>query len=179
MLVYDRISQNRRLTFLLPLAALVLGAPLMLAVSFGASTWIARLLGYGAAAILHQTAPAQPVYPPIGPPRPATFTPPNPDSATSDAEQRILENLSIGAGLPKPRLFVVESAAPNAFAIGDSGHAIIGITSGLLELLDHRELEGVLAHELSHIGNRDTRLNAVVAALTLFLRLPHLLRPHL
>ena len=216
MLVYDRISQNRRLTFLLPLAALVLGAPLLLAVSFGVSTWMARLLGHGAAAILHQTAPAQPMYVPMGPPQPEASTPPDTGAATvvvilvvvsavlmtalclvfwslfssqtpkllgiygarlaADGEQRILENLSIGAGLPKPRLFVVESVAPNAFAIGDSGHAIIGITSGLLELLDHRELEGVLAHELSHIGNRDTRLNAVVAALTLFLRLPHLLR---
>jgi heat shock protein HtpX len=94
----------------------------------------------------------------------------------SEAEQHILENLSIGAGLPKPRLFVIETAAPNAFAIGDSDRAIIGVTRGLLELLDHLELEGVLAHELSHIGNRDTQLNATVAALTLFLRLPRLLR---
>jgi heat shock protein HtpX len=91
--------------------------------------------------------------------------------------QRILENLSIGAGLPKPKLFVIGIAAPNAFAVGgDPAHSIIGVTQGLLDLLDHRELEGVLAHELSHIGNRDTRLNATVAALSLFLQLPRILR---
>jgi heat shock protein HtpX len=66
---------------------------------------------------------------------------------------------------------------PNAFAAGmDPSHALVTVTQGLLLLLDRRELEGVLAHELSHIGNRDTRLNTMVAAIALFLRLPHLLR---
>jgi heat shock protein HtpX len=92
-----------------------------------------------------------------------------------EPEQRILDNLAIGAGLPKPKLFVIEDSAPNAFAIGTPGHAIIGMTRALAGLLDHRELEGVLAHELSHIGNRDAQLNAVVAALVLFMRLPRLL----
>jgi hypothetical protein len=58
----------------------------------------------------------------------------------------------------------------------DPSHALVTVTQGLLLLLDKRELEGVLAHELSHIGNRDTRLNTMVAAIALFLRLPHLLR---
>ena len=79
VLVYDRISQNRRLTFLLPLAALVLGAPLMLALSFGVSTWMARLLGH----VLHQIAPAQPMYLPMGPPRPDPSPLPDPGSATA------------------------------------------------------------------------------------------------
>ena len=58
----------------------------------------------------------------------------------------------------------------------DPARSVVAVTQGLLALLDHRELEGVLAHEISHIGNRDTRLNTVVAAIALFLRLPYLLR---
>jgi heat shock protein HtpX len=91
--------------------------------------------------------------------------------------KRLLENLSIGAGLPTPKLYVIDTAAPNAFAAGvDPRRSVVAVTSGLLGLLDTRELEGVLAHELSHIGNRDTRLNTIVASIALFMRLPHLLR---
>jgi heat shock protein HtpX len=91
--------------------------------------------------------------------------------------KRLLENLAIGAGLPTPRLYVIDTAALNAFAAGvDPRRSVVAVTSGILGLLDRRELEGVLAHELSHIGNRDTRLNTIVASIALFLRLPHLLR---
>ena len=87
--------------------------------------------------------------------------------------RRIVENLSIGAGLPAPRLYVIESPAPNAFATGlDPGHASVIVTRGLLRLLDRGELEGVIAHDFSHIGNRDTRLNMMTAALAMTLRLP-------
>ena len=97
---------------------------------------------------------------------------------TPEAEcKRLLENLSIGAGLPTPRLYVMETSAPNAFAAGtDPRHSVVVVTRGLLTLMDQRELEGVLAHELSHIANQDTRLNTFVAAIALFLRLPYLLR---
>jgi heat shock protein HtpX len=91
--------------------------------------------------------------------------------------QRILENLSIGAGIPTPRLYVIESMSLNAFAAGMTPQtAVIAVTHGLLALLNQRELEGVLAHELSHIGNHDTRLNVMVASFALFLRMPYLLR---
>lgn len=95
--------------------------------------------------------------------------------AENDAK-KILENLAIGAGLPVPKLYVINSATPNAFAAGtDPAHSVVAVTQGLLTLLEYREVEGVLAHELSHIGNRDTRLNTVICALTLFLRLPYLI----
>lgn len=91
--------------------------------------------------------------------------------------KRLLENLSIGAGIPPPRLYVIESSSPNAFAAGtDPAHSVVVVTRGLLKLMDTRELEGVLAHELSHIVNHDTRLNTIVASIALFLRLPYLLR---
>lgn len=79
---------------------------------------------------------------------------------------RILENLSITAGLPTPRLFIINDRAPNAFATGrNKEHGAVAVTTGLLEILDKSELEGVLAHELSHIGNRDTLLATAVVVL--------------
>jgi heat shock protein HtpX len=78
----------------------------------------------------------------------------------------VAENLSIAAGLPKPKLYVIEDSAPNAFATGrDPDHAVICATTGLLAKLDRTELEGVIAHELSHIKNYDTRLMSIVAIL--------------
>lgn len=80
-----------------------------------------------------------------------------------------VENLAITAGLPMPKLYVVEDTAPNAFATGrDKNHAVVCVTTGLLSILDKTELEGVLAHELSHIGNRDMLLSTVVVVLVGF-----------
>jgi heat shock protein HtpX len=79
---------------------------------------------------------------------------------------RIIENLCITAGLPLPKIYIIEEMAPNAFATGrNPQHAVIAVTRGLLEKLDRSELEGVLAHELSHIGNRDILLQTVVVIL--------------
>ncbi|MFZ2205147.1 MAG: M48 family metallopeptidase [Minisyncoccia bacterium] len=84
----------------------------------------------------------------------------------------ILENLSITAGLPMPKLYIIEDPSPNAFATGrDKDHAVICVTSGLIQLLDRSELEGVIAHELSHIGNRDILLSTVVVVLVGFISL--------
>lgn len=74
-----------------------------------------------------------------------------------------LENLCITAGLPMPKLYVIDDPAPNAFATGrNKEHSVIAVTTGLLPLLSKSELEGVLAHELAHIGNRDMLLQTVV-----------------
>ncbi|MDP3965658.1 MAG: M48 family metalloprotease [bacterium] len=79
---------------------------------------------------------------------------------------RILENLAITAGLPKPRLYIIEDSAPNAFAAGrDPKHAVVAVTTGLLAQLDRSELEGVIAHELSHVGNRDILVMTVAVVL--------------
>jgi len=78
----------------------------------------------------------------------------------------IVENLCITAGLPMPRIYIIEEMSPNAFATGrNPEHAVVAVTRGLLEKLDRSELEGVLAHELSHIGNRDILLQTVVVVL--------------
>jgi heat shock protein HtpX len=79
---------------------------------------------------------------------------------------RLVENLCITAGLPLPKIYIIDDTAPNAFATGrDPQHAVVAVTSGLLQKLDRSELEGVIAHELSHIGNRDILLSTVVVVL--------------
>lgn len=79
---------------------------------------------------------------------------------------REVENLAITAGLPKPRVYVIDDPAPNAFATGrDPKHAAIAVTTGLLDRLDKTELEGVIAHELSHVGNYDIRVMTMVVVL--------------
>ncbi len=79
---------------------------------------------------------------------------------------RIVENLGIAAGLPTPKVYLIEDPSPNAFATGrDPKHAAIAFTTGILGKLNKQELEGVAAHELSHVGNRDTLLMSVVSVL--------------
>lgn len=78
----------------------------------------------------------------------------------------IVENLSITSGLPAPKVFIIEDSAPNAFATGrDKNHSTVAVTSGLLRILNKAELEGVVAHELAHVGNRDILLSTVVVTL--------------
>lgn len=84
----------------------------------------------------------------------------------------VVENLAITAGLPKPRVYVIDDPAPNAFATGrNKEHAAVAVTTGLLSMMDRTELEGVLAHELSHIGNRDMLVSTVAVVLVGFVTL--------
>lgn len=83
---------------------------------------------------------------------------------------RIVENLCIGDGLPMPKIYIINDPSPNAFATGrDPQHAIVCVTTGILPLLDKSELEGVIAHELSHVKNYDIRLMGIVAVLVGFI----------
>ena len=86
-----------------------------------------------------------------------------------DEEQQlrdIVESLALGLGIPTPKIYMIEDSAPNAFATGrDPQHASIAVTRGLLDKLDRTELEGVIAHELSHVGNRDIRVMVLVTVL--------------
>ncbi|HQO10937.1 MAG TPA: M48 family metallopeptidase [bacterium] len=79
---------------------------------------------------------------------------------------RLVENLCITAGLPVPRIYIIKDSAPNAFATGrDPQHAAIAVTSGILGKLEKAELEGVIAHELSHTGNRDILISTMATVL--------------
>ena len=78
----------------------------------------------------------------------------------------MVENLAITAGLPMPRVYLIDDSAPNAFATGrDPKHAAIALTTGIVDKLKNEELEGVIAHEMAHIGNYDTRLMTIVVVL--------------
>lgn len=79
---------------------------------------------------------------------------------------QVVENVCIGAGIPRPKLYVIEDTALNAFATGrDPEHGVVCATSGLLATLNRTEMEGVFAHEISHIRNYDTRLMSIVSVM--------------
>jgi heat shock protein HtpX len=82
---------------------------------------------------------------------------------------RIVENLCIAAGLPLPKIYIINESQPNAFATGrDKNHAVVAVTKGLLEKLEKPEIEGVIAHELAHIGNKDMLLQTITVTLVGF-----------
>src|SRR4029079_15849534 len=84
----------------------------------------------------------------------------------------IVQNLAIGDGIPMPKVYIIDDPSPNAFATGrDPKHAAVAVTTGILERLKKSDLEGGLAHELSHVKNYDTRLLAITAVLVGFISL--------
>jgi heat shock protein HtpX len=91
-----------------------------------------------------------------------------PADPTNPAHQQLInvvEEMSIASGMPKPQIFVVPDSDPNAFATGkDPQHSYVAVTKGLLDTLNREELQGVIAHEMSHVRNYDIRLMTVVAA---------------
>jgi heat shock protein HtpX len=162
VLIYDRIDQNRRSTFILMFLyvvlvagfataiGIVIGMPWQYAPIVAVPVLLFALFSYySSTRITLAISGARPV--------------------TKEAEPelyRTVENLCIGAGLPMPQVYVIEDGAPNAFATGrDPDHAVVVVTRGLLQKLDHQELEGVIAHELSHIGNYDIRIMTIVVVL--------------
>jgi heat shock protein HtpX len=162
VLIYDRIGQNRRNTFLLLSVFVLLLAGLSIAIGLvlGLPYPFAPLLivpfllfalisYYSSANVALAISGAR--------------------EATKEQEPelyRTVENLCIGAGLPMPKVYVIEDGSPNAFATGrDPDHAAVAVTRGLLQKLEPSELEGVIAHELSHIGNYDIRVMTIVVVL--------------
>jgi len=162
VLIYDRIDRNRRNTLLLLVTFVVFLAGLSIAIGIvlGLPFPYAPLLiipfllfaivsYYSSASIALGISSAH--------------------QATKEQEPqlyRTVENLCIGAGLPMPKVYVIEDGSPNAFATGrDPDHAAIAVTRGLLQKLEPLELEGVIAHELSHIGNEDIRVMTIVVVL--------------
>lgn len=192
VLVYDRIGQNTRETrllvglftvFVLPAMAFLVqyAAAWLIMLSPGVldkvvtqpqliAVWIFMagmiLLGLFLLAFLKYRSAAESTLHLVG------ARPPSPEET---GFVRTVENLCIGAGLPVPGLYVVDSWQPNAFSVGFSPErASLVVTTGLLRLLDRLELEGVIAHELSHIGNGDSRLNTTLAVMlrTMVIPLP-------
>jgi heat shock protein HtpX len=163
---YAQIGANKRNSFLLALLVVVLLGVMGLFIGWGVtgdpraalpSTAIAIALGLGASLI-------------------AYFAGDNIVLATSGARQvtaqempqlvNVVGELAIAAGVPMPRVYLINDTAPNAFATGrDPQHASVAITTGLLQKLDREELQGVMAHELSHVRNYDIRFSLIVGVL--------------
>jgi heat shock protein HtpX len=162
VLIYDRIASNRRQTFLLMVIffVVVAGAATAVGIASGLPPGLAPIVivfvvlfaafsYFGSDGVALSVSGAKPV--------------------TKEDEpelHRLVENLCIGAGLPMPKVYVIEDGSMNAFATGrDPDHASVAVTRGIMNKLDRQEMEGVLAHELSHIGNRDTLLMTTVVVL--------------
>jgi heat shock protein HtpX len=161
MLTYDHISKNKResvlLIFVFLIIIIALGYVFSLRFNNPAILYFAVIFSVGSALISYYFS----------------------DSITlalSQAKEinrqsapelfRIVENLTITAGLPMPRVYIIDDTAPNAFATGrDPKHAVVCVTTGILQKLQKTELEGVIAHELSHIGNYDIRVMTLVVVL--------------
>ena len=162
MLIYDRIAANKRSTIFLMVTFVVLTTALSGVIIFAVGGNIGVLGVVGIALIIYAIFSyfaATSIVLSISGAREVT---------KQDEWEfvRRVENLCIGAGLPMPKTWVLEDSAPNAFATGrDPKHSHIVVTRGLLDKLEPIELEGVLSHELSHIGNYDIRLMTVVTVL--------------
>ena len=161
MLTYDHIDSNKRKTAVLIAAFLLLiiglgwtfsyaydqPGILFFAVIF--SIVMALISYYNSAKIALSISKAREV-----------------DRQSAPELYRLVENMVITAGLPMPKIYIIQDSAPNAFATGrDPQNAAIAFTTGILQKLEKNELEGVVAHELSHIGNYDIRLMTVVVVL--------------
>ena len=162
MTIYDNISANRRRTWLLMFifAVFVAGVVELIALALGGG-YIAGIVVLVLAGIFVTISyySASSLVLGISQAREVTREE-NPDL------YNIVENLCISAGLPMPKIYIINDTAPNAFATGrDPQHAVVVVTSGLLQKMDKLELEGVIAHELSHIGNYDIRLMTLVVVL--------------
>ncbi|MSO87206.1 MAG: zinc metalloprotease HtpX [Acidimicrobiia bacterium] len=160
--MYDQIAQNKRrsigivVVFVLLVALVLQVINLLLGggIYFGI---IALLLAGGSAALSYWKSDAIAL-------RVSKAKPASPEEY--QRLHNIVEGLCIAGGLPKPRVYVVEDSAPNAFATGrDPKHAAIAVTTGLLERMNRVELEGVIAHELSHIKNYDILVSTLVVTM--------------
>ena len=162
ILIYDRIAANKRTTWLMMTIFVVLLTALVgvIVMALGGDIGIVGVVGIGLIvyALFSYWISTNVVLSISGA-----------HEVTKEEEWefvRRVENLAIGAGLPMPRTWVLEDSAPNAFATGrDPQHAHVVVTRGLLDKLEPIELEGVLAHELSHIGNYDIRVMTVATVL--------------
>jgi len=173
VLIYDRIGTNKRSTILLMLGFIVFTALFFTSLATiiayyaggsSANTDAGTVIRIAIAALLIATGVGVIMYYAS---TAAVLAISGAHEITKEEEPelyRIVENLSIGSGLPMPKVWVVEDTAPNAFATGRSPKmAHVAATRGLMDKLDKRELQAVMAHEMSHVGNYDTRMMTTVA----------------
>jgi heat shock protein HtpX len=160
--VYDQVAQNKRRSFLLIAGFVVLVVLVLMALNvvIGGGPYFgifALVVAGGAAAMSYWKSDAIALR--VSRARPASVE-------EFGRLHNLVEGLCIAGGLPKPRIYVVDDPSPNAFATGrDPKHAAIAVTTGLLEKMNRVELEGVLAHELSHIKNYDILVSTLAVTM--------------
>ncbi len=161
MLTYTEITRNKRESWILIAVFLVIitalgyifarvyNNPAILVIALGFSIFSSWIFYYFSDSITLAISKAQEI-----------------DRQSAPELYRLVENLCIAAGLPNPKIYIIDDPSPNAFATGrDPQHAVVCVTNGILQKLDKQELEGVIAHELSHIGNYDIRVMTLVVVL--------------
>lgn len=172
VLIYDRIDANKRMTLVIMFGFVLLSAGVIASIGVILSYYAgvqdsellevairisiaAFIIALGVGIMMYYFSPS------------AVLAISGAHEVTKEEEPelyRVVENLSIGSGLPMPRVWVIEDGAPNAFATGRTPEqAHVAATRGLLDKLEKRELEAVMAHEMSHVGNFDIRLMTIVA----------------
>lgn len=161
--MYRAIAANKRNTWFIMLAFLVIIGALGLLADYlyggGFSIFIGTFIGAAAYTLFQYFAAGRQALSMAGA-RPI-------EKADNPRLYRIVENLAITEGLPMPKVYIVDDPAPNAFATGrDPQHASVAATTGLLEIMNDRELTGVMAHELGHVKNYDIRVSTIVFGLT-------------
>lgn len=159
--MYSAIARNKRNTVLIIILFLLIIGALGLLAGYLTNSWVTPIvtlvIAAGYAAFQYYMAGAETVA--LAGAREIT-------KADNPRLYRTVENLAITEGLPMPRVFIIDDPAPNAFATGrDPQHALVAATTGLLEIMDDSELEGVMAHELGHVKNYDIRVSLVVFGL--------------
>lgn len=160
--MYERIAANRRRS-----ALLVGGMALLLAaVGWALGAWLGSPVAGAVAALVVAAVAAAGAF---GYGDRVVLASAGAREVSAEEEPRlhnIVEGLAIAAGIPKPRVYVIPEAAPNAFATGrDPEHAAVAVTRGLLDTMNRVELEGVIAHEIAHVVDRDVLLGTIVATL--------------
>jgi heat shock protein HtpX len=172
VLIYDRIAANKRSTFILMGSFIIFLSLFFLAVGYYLSAYggvspaneLGMSIRIGLAGFLIALAIGIMMYYTSAA---AVLMISGAHEVTKQEEPelyRIVENLSIGSGLPMPKVYVIEDSAPNALATGrDPAHAYVAATRGLLNKMEKRELEAVMAHEMSHVGNYDIRIMTMIA----------------
>lgn len=159
--MYSAIAANKRNTVFIILSFLLIIAVLAGVAAYLAGSWVVAVVTLAIAAVYalfqYYAATAETV---------ALAGAREIQKADNPRLFRIVENLAITDGLPMPKVYIIDDPAPNAFATGrDPEHALVAATTGILDLMDDRELEGVMAHELGHVKNYDIRVSLVVFGL--------------
>jgi heat shock protein HtpX len=163
---YSQIAENKRRSVLLALIVVLLfgalgfsigyavsgsatGAAIVMAIAIGIGTFLAIGSYFGGASIVLGVSGAKEV-----------------DATSAPQLINVVQELALAANIPVPKVYIIDDTAPNAFATGrDPKHAVVAVTTGLLEKLDREELQGVIGHELSHVQNLDIRFAMIVGVL--------------